>query len=143
MTQVAKKADVKPEDLPKAPAEQEKSNIKKEKKAFNSILTQIVNRKGKKKIDKKESRSKIENDKKESRQKSDSKPKEKSVKSWSTEQVIEWMNSLNLTKDYSAIITSNGVDGDVLKDMTKEDWNEMGIVALGDVKKLLKHASEL
>src|SRR5579885_3390092 len=67
-----------------------------------------------------------------------SSPKPSSPKIMNVEDVCEWMKTLELTKDYSDIIKSNGIDGKALKHMTtKQDWNELGITALGDIKKIL------
>jgi len=53
-------------------------------------------------------------------------------------QVIAWMQSLNLSEDYTNLIIDNAVDGFVLSTMeTKEDWHELGITKFGDVRKLL------
>lgn len=52
--------------------------------------------------------------------------------------VCEWMKTLNLTKDYSDIIKTNGIDGYALKYTTDiKDWNAIGITAYGDVKTIL------
>src|SRR5579883_1413073 len=67
-----------------------------------------------------------------------SSPKPSSPKIMNVEDVCEWMKSLKLTKDYSDIIKSNGIDGEALKHMTTKNlWNEIGITAIGDCLKIL------
>ena len=56
---------------------------------------------------------------------------------WSVEQVCEWMKGLKLTQDYSSLLTSNGIDGAAALAMTKEDWREAGIKAIGDLSKIM------
>jgi hypothetical protein len=60
------------------------------------------------------------------------------------EQVCNWMQTLNLSQDYSKVIRENAIDGAALKHMTnKKDWNDLGIVAFGDVKKILAEIPKL
>ncbi len=62
--------------------------------------------------------------------------KSTSVSSWSVDDVVEWMKSLTLGKDYSSVIQSNLIDGDALSMMTPDDFKEIGINAMGDLKKI-------
>lgn len=51
--------------------------------------------------------------------------------------VCEWMKTLKLSKDYSMDIKTNAIDGSALELMTtRQDWNEIGIVPYGDIKKI-------
>jgi len=53
------------------------------------------------------------------------------------DEVIEWMSRLNLSKNYSPLLKEHNINGIVLKTMTKEDWNTIGINVFGDVRTLL------
>lgn len=64
------------------------------------------------------------------------------ISSWSVDQVVNWMKSLNLGEDYSGIIKQNHIDGDVLSVMKMEDFRELGIKAFGDVNKILRKVKE-
>jgi len=59
---------------------------------------------------------------------------------WKAEDVCRWLVSLRLSQDYSALITSGGIDGEVLLNdlKTPEDLKEVGIKAFGDVRKILR-----
>src|SRR4051812_18506985 len=59
------------------------------------------------------------------------------VNDWSVEDVISWMKSLKLSKDYSNTIEENGVDGSALVILTEDDWKSMGITAVGDRRKIV------
>jgi hypothetical protein len=56
------------------------------------------------------------------------------VENWSVEQVADWLKGLKLSQSFESQIQSNHITGAVLKDMTRADWKEIGITALGDLK---------
>jgi len=66
------------------------------------------------------------------------------VAQWGYNEVKQWIQSLKLSKDYGNIVTENGIDSEVLSEFkTKEDWQELGIKAVGDIRKLVKAQNEL
>jgi len=67
---------------------------------------------------------------------------EKSNKDWNVEDVVNWMKALNLQHDYTQLIVSNGVDGEVLCTMSETDWKEIGMVSFGDRRKCVNALSE-
>lgn len=71
-------------------------------------------------------------------------PTKRDVMTWSYQEVIDWMNTLNLAHDYSKMVVEHGLDGEILLELTsKEDWQEFNVVAMGDIRKLVKHTKEL
>jgi serine/threonine protein kinase len=63
--------------------------------------------------------------------------------SWTVDNVCDWMKQLNLTKDYSSLIQSNGIDGEALLQMkSKDEWRELGVTAFGDLLKLTSAVSQ-
>jgi len=62
------------------------------------------------------------------------------MNTWTKDDVCKWMVTLNLNQDYSTIINSNGIDGEVLlNDMnSQDDFNAAGITAFGDIRKLMR-----
>ena len=62
------------------------------------------------------------------------------VTKWSVDEVMEWVATLQLKKNYSQLLKDNDVEGDVLVEhlKTKDDWNELGITAFGDQRKLIR-----
>jgi len=56
-------------------------------------------------------------------------------KNWKVNDVVQWLKSLNLQRDYTDLIVSNGVDGEVLLTMNENDWKEIGITSFGDRRK--------
>lgn len=72
------------------------------------------------------------------------KPLEANILDWSEVHVCMWMNSLNLSREYSSIISSKKITGSLLMTLTtKEDWKALGITAIGDLIKLIKAAQKL
>ena len=62
--------------------------------------------------------------------------KNKTETEWSIKDVVNWLSTLNLSKNYGDIFTSNAIDGQVLKTLTNEDLSSFGIV-FGDKRKIL------
>ena len=58
-------------------------------------------------------------------------------KEMDVEGVCEWLKTLKLTKDYSELIRSNGIDGVALQYMTEEKWKDVGVTAIGDLVKIV------
>jgi len=58
------------------------------------------------------------------------------VESWSVFEVTEWMSHLHLSKEYNSLVKEHNINGLVLKTMTKEDWNSLGLTVFGDVRTL-------
>jgi hypothetical protein len=54
----------------------------------------------------------------------------------STQEVINYLNTLELTKDYSKEIIKEGIDFDALSLLSEEDLKSIGFTALGDRKKV-------
>ena len=46
----------------------------------------------------------------------------------------------SVAKTYAAIFVKNNIAGDTLEDLDRDDLVFMGISALGDIKRILKHA---
>ncbi len=65
------------------------------------------------------------------------------LSSWSVSDVMNWMKSLVLTTDYATLVKSNGIDGDVLSMMSADDFKDIGVTALGDLKKIKRALSTL
>jgi hypothetical protein len=53
--------------------------------------------------------------------------KNKKIEEWKIEDVVEWMECLNLEKDYSKIIEKNEINGEALIEMSVDDWKELEI----------------
>lgn len=53
---------------------------------------------------------------------------------WTTDDVVMFLKTLKLSKDYSEIIKQNNVNGEVLETMTRSDWQEVGITVFGDLR---------
>jgi len=71
-------------------------------------------------------------------------PTRQDVMNWSHQEVIDWMNTLNLAHDYSKMVVEHGLDGEILLELTsKEDWQEFNVMAMGDIRKLVKYTKEL
>eukprot|EP01065_Artemidia_motanka_P013024 TRINITY_DN17183_c0_g1_i2.p1 TRINITY_DN17183_c0_g1~~TRINITY_DN17183_c0_g1_i2.p1 ORF type:complete len:424 (+),score=118.30 TRINITY_DN17183_c0_g1_i2:96-1274(+) len=60
----------------------------------------------------------------------------KAITEGSAEAVAEWLLTLGLGKDYTHEITSNGVDGPVLRSVSEQDLKEIGIQSFGDRRKI-------
>src|SRR5215813_1228382 len=56
--------------------------------------------------------------------------------------VRQWLDQLGLT-DYAEIFERNAVDFDVLRELTDQDLEKIGVLPLGHRKKLLKAIAEL
>jgi len=50
---------------------------------------------------------------------------------------------LSLSKDYSSLIRENGIVGEVLIEMSEDDFKAIGITAFGDLRRLPKKVAEL
>lgn len=61
----------------------------------------------------------------------------KNVALWTVEQVLGFVATLGLRHSYNQVLDEHGVDGVVLLSMTKEDWKEVGVKALGDRRKII------
>eukprot|EP00757_Euglenozoa_sp_SAG-D1_P023215 gene23215-9532_t len=48
-----------------------------------------------------------------------------------------------MSKDYSDLIHESAIDGIVLKDLSKDDWKEVGITVFGDNRKLAQLKKDL
>eukprot|EP01119_Soliformovum_irregulare_P004457 TRINITY_DN15469_c0_g1_i1.p1 TRINITY_DN15469_c0_g1~~TRINITY_DN15469_c0_g1_i1.p1 ORF type:complete len:264 (-),score=59.70 TRINITY_DN15469_c0_g1_i1:60-851(-) len=59
-------------------------------------------------------------------------PRNATVASWNVQQVAEWIRTLRISRDYSAVILQNQITGEVLSIMTDERWRRLGVVQ-GDV----------
>jgi hypothetical protein len=61
-------------------------------------------------------------------------------KQWDPVRVAEWIKSLHnreppkLSQDFSSLIAEHNIQGEILKAMMKEDWKEIGITKVGDLK---------
>jgi hypothetical protein len=53
-----------------------------------------------------------------------------------------WLSGLGLGEHFEAF-SENGVDADLLPDLTNEDLKDLGVVRLVDRKRLLKAIAEL
>jgi hypothetical protein len=64
-----------------------------------------------------------------------------SIKSWTTNDVEQWLNSLNLSKFVDKFCTQNGIDGLTLLLMKEDDLKQvpLAIERLVDIKKLWYH----
>jgi len=80
----------------------------------------------------KESKEKTKDTKKESEEK----PVEIKImpKQWKTNEVCDWLKTINLGDDYTAQITKAKIDGEVLVTMTTQDFTQVGF-AFGDARK--------
>lgn len=57
--------------------------------------------------------------------------------------VALWMSGLELSEDYGAMITQQGIDGDVLGEaLTEEDWQEIGVRNPHDRRKILENMAD-
>lgn len=66
------------------------------------------------------------------------------VEAWTVDDVCKWMGSLKLSKDYSEVIRSQHINGEVLRTLkTSEDWKEAGITTFGDLRILVIQVSSL
>eukprot|EP01113_Clastostelium_recurvatum_P033953 TRINITY_DN4551_c0_g1_i4.p1 TRINITY_DN4551_c0_g1~~TRINITY_DN4551_c0_g1_i4.p1 ORF type:complete len:897 (-),score=226.11 TRINITY_DN4551_c0_g1_i4:233-2662(-) len=55
-------------------------------------------------------------------------------RSWDVYKVAEWIRTLDLSQDYSALVKSKHINGRVLFNMAKEEqWEKIGIDTFGDV----------
>jgi len=64
--------------------------------------------------------------------------------SWSIDQVCEWISKIGLSQDYSSSIRINKIGGKALSTFkTKEDWKDIDIVAVGDVRVLCMEWNKL
>ena len=61
---------------------------------------------------------------------------------WSVKDVVNWLSTLNLSKNYGDIFSSNEIDGQVLKTLTDIDLLSFGIV-FGDRRKILLEIKNL
>jgi len=52
--------------------------------------------------------------------------------------VIRLLSALTLTKDYSALVRAEGIDGEVLMSVTEEDLVSLGISVFGDRRKIVR-----
>jgi len=68
----------------------------------------------------------------------------KNVSTWNIDEVVTWMEKLELSKSYEELIRSNNVIGKVLKTMkSKEDWKELGVSLFGDLRILSSSTEKL
>jgi len=62
--------------------------------------------------------------------------KRKSVLGGSPADVAKWIQGLGLGKDYTEEMTSNGIDGTVLRTLSESDLKEIGVASFGDRRKI-------
>jgi len=67
----------------------------------------------------------------------------KSVKDWDCDDVVALLATMKLSKNYSDIIRSNNITGEVFATMTKEDWADVNVKVFGDVRMLVAKVTEL
>eukprot|EP01120_Amphizonella_sp_Union-15-10_P011274 TRINITY_DN4734_c0_g1_i7.p1 TRINITY_DN4734_c0_g1~~TRINITY_DN4734_c0_g1_i7.p1 ORF type:complete len:681 (+),score=100.46 TRINITY_DN4734_c0_g1_i7:53-2095(+) len=58
---------------------------------------------------------------------------------WNIDEVVNWMNGLGLSQDFSHIVRDEHITGSVVLGMTKEDWHNLGVTKFGDLKLLTNH----
>jgi hypothetical protein len=75
------------------------------------------------------------------------KPNGKRVERWDVEQVVEEFSELfkkrKLSEDFSAKLREHNIQGAVLKMMKREDWKEVGIEKIGDLKVVERFVEQL
>lgn len=82
--------------------------------------------------------------KKKSESITNSSPSSKVPSDWHVEEVILWIKSLNLAKDYSNLIKEAHITGKALRTMkTSADWKELGVTVFGDLRALSSAVTEL
>jgi len=59
------------------------------------------------------------------------------VAAWSVADVCYWFSSLSLSQHYTPIMEENNINGEVLLNMHKDDWQEVGITNFGDIRILM------
>jgi hypothetical protein len=67
---------------------------------------------------------------------------QQSVESWSVERVVEWL-SISGLGHLSHNFESHRITGDILRELSSTDLEEIGVHALGDKKRFLRAASQL
>jgi hypothetical protein len=68
----------------------------------------------------------------------------KAPSSWTIDEVINWMKTLELSQDYSKLIKDANIKGAALKTMkTSQDWQELGVQVFGDRRILANAVTEL
>jgi len=62
------------------------------------------------------------------------------VQTWTIDEVCGWFEKLSLSKNYTTLLKTNGVDGDILVNelKTADDMKEIGITSFGDIRKILR-----
>jgi len=68
---------------------------------------------------------------------------EKSVEEWKVNTVCYWIKNLNLKNDYSEVFQKNDIGGNVLKNLTQETLEKMGINLIEDLVRLQTNIKEL
>jgi len=64
------------------------------------------------------------------------------VITWSIKEVGAWLSTLSLSQDYVPVARENNITGEVLLNMSKEDWKEIGVKNFGDVRLLVLNVAK-
>jgi deoxycitidine/deoxyadenosine/deoxyguanosine kinase len=64
------------------------------------------------------------------------------IEQWSPEQVAQWVHGKGLG-EYAELFIEHAVDGETMRELTREDLQEMGITKIGHVRSFLRQIARL